>query len=351
MKRGTLVGLLIVLAVLVGATAVWYLSGAEDDPAADLPEEVYYWPLTGEVAPDADSIRTRVVSVKVENSAAARPQAGLAEADVVYETISEGGIPRFNALFHSSLPDRVGPVRSARLSDSYLVPQYGALFAYSGANETTRQRIRAAGIDDLGMEGHPALYERDTTRSAPHNVFASVAALQAVAGDAGFTTVVAPRGFLFGDVPGSDAADADGAVSGTQAPSASQVAIPFAGGNDVVWAWDESAGGWLREVGGAPHADEDAEQPYRAANVVIMYAEMRETDMRDAAGSVVLDIRLDGSGEAVVLRDGRRYDLRWAASDGAPPRFEDAGGEQFPLAVGTTWIEVVPPGHNVTFVQ
>ncbi|MDF1542125.1 MAG: DUF3048 C-terminal domain-containing protein [Anaerosomatales bacterium] len=116
------------------------------------------------------------------------------------------------------------------------------------------------------------------------------------------------------------------------------MAIPFAGGNDVVWAWDESAGGWLREVGGAPHADEDAEQPYRAANVIIMYAEMRETDMRDAAGSVVLDIRLDGSGEAVVLRDGRRYDLRWAASDEAPPRFEDAEGEPFPLAVGTTWI-------------
>lgn len=346
MNRGTLVGIFVVVA-LFGAGLIWYFLG-EQEPLA--PEQGYYWPLTGELAPDAESPRTRVVSVKIENSSAARPQVGLAEADVVYESISEGGIPRFNALFHSSLPMRVGPVRSARLSDSYLVPQYGALFAYSGANEAVRERLRAAGIDDLGMESYPGLYQRDSARSAPHNVFASVGDLQVAAGDAGFATVVAPRGFLFGDVPrtGTEGATEDEAAPDAGAPVAMRIAVPFAGGNDVLWMWDEGVGRWQRDVAGLPHTDEGSDEAYWAANVIVMYAETRETDLRDVTGAVVLDIRLDGSGDAVVLREGRRYDLRWIASADVPPRFETADGTQFPLAVGKTWIEVVPPGYDVT---
>ncbi len=333
MRPGTLVGILAVVALL--AAAAWFFFDWQEMPE---PEREYHWPLTGEVAPDGDSIRTRVVSVKIENSSAARPQAGLADADVVYESLSEGGIPRLNALYHSTLPERVGPVRSARLSDTYLVPQYGALFAYSGASEAVRERIRAAGIDDMGMERNPGLYERDPGRSPPHDVFTSAKNLRAAAADAGFATVVAPRGLVFGAVPDTLA----------EAPPAMQAFIPFAGGNDVLWIWDEAGSRWLRDVAGMPHADEETSEPYWAANVIIMYAETLETGMRDVTGSAVLDIRLDRSGEAVVLRDGRRFDVSWTASPSAPPLFESAEGVAFPLAVGKTWVEVVPVGYEVT---
>ena len=331
---------LTIILIAVAGAAVWLLYRAESSVVTQEPDPVY-WPLTGELAPDAASIDMRAVSVKIENSPAARPQAGLAEADIVYETLSEGGIPRFNAIFHSSAPERAGPVRSARLSDVYLVPQYNALFAYSGANQTVRDRIASAGIDDLGMERQAALYERDPARSAPHDVYASVTALRGAAGDAGFATEGPPRSLLFGDVPGENE---EGAV---EVPEVASVAVPFSGGNDALWTWDAEAGRWLRDVAGAPHADEGSADRYAAANVIVMFAEVRETGMRDAAGSAVLDIRLDGEGDAVVLRDGLRYDVRWSAFVDAPPRFETADGEPFPLAVGVTWIEVVPPGHGV----
>ena len=57
------------------------------------------WPLTGLDAPTSDAVTARVVSVKIENAPPARPQSGLDQADVVYETVTEGGITRFNALF------------------------------------------------------------------------------------------------------------------------------------------------------------------------------------------------------------------------------------------------------------
>jgi hypothetical protein len=325
----------ITLAMMVVAALVVGVTGCSCSAELE-PEPVYYWPLTGEQAPDGDATRSRVVSVKIDNSSAARPQAGLGEADVVYESLAEGGIPRFNALFHSSLPDRVGPVRSARLSDTYLVPQYNALFAFSGANQTVRDAISAAGVDDLGMESYPALYERDPSRSAPHNVFASIAELQAAAVGAGYETAVAPRGLVFGAVP-EEFADA---------PTASSLEIPFSGGNDATWMWDEAAGSWQRNVAGTAHADEGSDAPYAADNVVVMLAETVETAMRDSAGSVVLDIRLDGSGDAIVLRGGRRYDVRWTSSPDTPPRFATADGTELPLAVGRTWIEVLPPDYE-----
>jgi hypothetical protein len=333
MRRGTTIGIAAVLAATLLTSVTGCFQGASDEP-----EPVYYWPLTGEQAPSGDATRTRVVSVKVENSSAARPQVGLAEADVVYESLSEGGIPRFNALYHSVVWGRVGPVRSARLSDSYLVPQYNALFAYSGASEAVRQAIAAAGIDDLGMESYPALYERDSSRSAPHNVFASVAELQAAAAGAGFETVVAPRGLTFGAVPEEFA----------EAAVTTRLDIPFAGGNDVTWTWDETADIWARDVAGQPHHDEGTVVPYQAANVIVLFAETLETGMRDSAGSVVLDIRLEGSGDAIVLRGGRRYDVRWTSAPDSPPRFATAEGTGLPLAIGKTWIEVLPPDYEFT---
>ena len=333
MRRGMAIGVAAVLAAALLTSVTGCFRGASDEP-----EPVYYWPLTGEQAPNGDATRTRVVSVKVENSSAARPQIGLAEADVVYESLSEGGIPRFNALYHSVVWGRVGPVRSARLSDTYLVPQYNALFAYSGASDAVRRAIAAAGIDDLGMESHPALYERDSVRSAPHNVFTSVVDLQSAAADAGYESVVAPRALVFGELP----------EEFTEASVATRLDIPFAGGNDVTWTWDEDAARWFRKIAGEWHTDERTVVPYSAANVIVLYAETIETDMRDSAGSVVLDIRLDGSGDAIVLRGGRCYDVRWTSAPDMPPRFANTDGTELPLAVGKTWIEVLPPDYEFT---
>jgi hypothetical protein len=70
------------------------------------------WPLTGiesgAVPPHP------ALAVKVENSVDARPQTGLGAADMVWEEVVEGGITRFVAVYHSTLPPEIGPVRSVR---------------------------------------------------------------------------------------------------------------------------------------------------------------------------------------------------------------------------------------------
>ena len=47
----------------------------------------------------------RPLGVMIENHQEARPQSGIASADVIYEAVAEGGITRFMALFYCNLSD------------------------------------------------------------------------------------------------------------------------------------------------------------------------------------------------------------------------------------------------------
>lgn len=70
-------------------------------------------PYTGNIL-ESDSIDNIPFMCIIENSRAARPQSGLSEADIVYETMAEAGIPRFLAVFYENSPEVIGPVRSVR---------------------------------------------------------------------------------------------------------------------------------------------------------------------------------------------------------------------------------------------
>ena len=58
-----------------------------------------------------------VLVVKLDNTRNAQPHAGLIDADVVYVEEVEYGITRLAAVFSSQTPKRIGPVRSARITD------------------------------------------------------------------------------------------------------------------------------------------------------------------------------------------------------------------------------------------
>ena len=52
------------------------------------------------------------LAVKIDNHEEARPQIALNRTDIVFEELVEGGLTRYVAIWHSDIPDEVGPVRS-----------------------------------------------------------------------------------------------------------------------------------------------------------------------------------------------------------------------------------------------
>ncbi len=101
------------------------------------PESAF--PLTGVETDDPLEDRP-VVSVKIENTPSARPQAGLDRADIVFEQIVEGGVTRFTALFPSDLPEEVGPTRSGRLVDVPILEPWHSILVWRPSRRHRRAR-------------------------------------------------------------------------------------------------------------------------------------------------------------------------------------------------------------------
>ena len=300
------------------------------EPTIKEPEVPIVWPFTGLEAPSADAITKRPISVKIENSSTARPQTGLNSADVVYETIAEGGITRFNCIFQSTIPKKLGPVRSARLSDVWIVPQFNTMLFFSGANSQVLGRIKQAGINNMSQAAAPSLYSRSSAKAAPHNLFLSTSDIDAVASKKGFELTTDDRKLNF-------------ALKSEEASSsATNITIPFSYYARVEWKYDAETDTYKRAHSGTPHTDAATGKQVRAKNVVVMWAKYTPQSKRDAAGSITYDITLGGEGKAVIFKNGAKYKGTWKASAKKLPRFFDKNGKEIKLNPGNTWFEVPP---------
>lgn len=344
MTKRIIAAVIMLSLVLVGATAcgrkdaeiVSSWPQATSERSVSKPAEPRVWPLTGLEAVSAEAISRRVVSIKVENSREARPQSGLQSADVVYETVTEGGVTRFNALFHSAEPAVVGPVRSARLSDVHIVPQYNALFGFSGASTSVNAKVRASGIDNLSEDaGVTKPFTRSSKRARPHNLYTSVSELRAEAGRRGMEMTAQVTGLAF-EKPSST-------TTGTPIVS---VDIPFSSYNKVTWTYDSDTQTYLRANNGKPFTDEATGAQVSASNVVVLWAKYNAAS-RDKAGSVTYDVALTGNGRAAVFHDGQVFNGVWEAGADAPPVFKAEDGSQIRLRPGNTWFQVVNTSVNI----
>ena len=291
-------------------------------------------PLTGLADPSGESATRPALSVKLDNAPRARPQAGLEQADVVFEEVVEGGATRFIAVFQSAVPDAVGPTRSVRPMDPNIVGALGGLVAYSGGIPEFKALMEKAPVQDLNIDNLPGAYRRERGRSAPHNLFASPAALWAAAKDG----VGAPAPLFEYRAAGEPFGDAD----------AASVRIPYSQYASPSYAWDAASGTWERSQDGGPHLTASGMQ-IAPANVVVQLVTDRKLRFVDQSGSAVVESIVVGEGDAWVFSGGRVTKGRWSKADaGSATRYTDAAGNPVKLAPGRTWVHYAPVGSAIS---
>lgn len=291
-------------------------------PAPPVPSGVS--PLSG--LPTSWSRRSALI-VKVDNSSAARPQAGLTSADIVVEERVEGGITRLAIVFQSRTAV-VGPVRSVRSTDVGIIGSFNRpLFAWSGGNLVFRRLLAEQPVVDVGA-GAASGYWRQNGRSAPYNLFVDT---RSIAGTPG---------------GGAPAAQFVFRASGGSLPSG---AVPTArallnnGASPSSFTWDGA--GWLRDQRGRPHVDANSGAQVRPANVIIQETQQVPTGLTDSAGSIVPEDLNVGNGRAVVLTAGHRVNATWTKPTLASvTTYTDASGAHIEMTPGQTWIVYVAPG-------
>ena len=275
-----------------------------------------------------DRVETRpILVVKIDNVSGARPQTGLAAADIVIEEKVESGLSRLAALFQSTGADPLGPVRSARTSDIHLLANLGApLFAYSGANLGVGGALAASPLVDVGATRHSRLYYRESSRRAPHNLYTSTSRLWGAEGGGSAPQAI----FEF---------RSDGEGLPSTARPVSGVNITY-GSTRGSFTWDPGIGGWRRDTDGRPHTVAGGGQ-IAPQNVVVRFVEYQPSPADARSPEAVVT----GSGPLWVLTDGHVIEGRWEqATPTSPTRWLDASGEAIRLTPGRTWIVLPSPG-------
>jgi len=93
-------------------------------------------PFTGLSAAIPSNLPAVLVKVSNNNSSSRAALIGLDQADVVFEERIEASATRFAAVFHSSPPPNVGPVRSGRTTDIQITQNLNRpVMGYSGSNQ------------------------------------------------------------------------------------------------------------------------------------------------------------------------------------------------------------------------
>jgi hypothetical protein len=293
-------------------------------------------PLTGVAGEHLERTKRPALVVKIDNvEPKARPQAGLNEADVVYEERVEGSVTRLLAIFHSTDAAPVGPVRSGRTSDiAVFSPLHRPYFAWSGANNTFAQRIRAANMVDVGYDRATDQYFRDGGRPGTSNLMLRSTDLIMRLPAEGSSPP--PPLFTF-RTPDNPTPAHHQPVAGVRITYGGS-----AGSAPVEYRWNGT--GWARTQKGTPHVDASGVQ-VAPANVIVHFAGYLPTDVGDQFGVPIPEAQLVGDGPAWVFTAGGVVEGKWSKPTlDAVTTYTDVDGNPIGLTPGRTWIALPSPG-------
>jgi len=285
-------------------------------------------PLTG--LPSSLAAATRpALGVKIDNVAGAWPQAGLNQADIVFDLPVEGGLTRLLAVFHSQDVGLFGPIRSARPVDADLLHLLGhAYFAFSGGTKTDLGPITDhSNATPMWWDVTPSLFVIRKDHAVPHQVFGTTAMLYAGGEQRAPSKTPPPAIFSYA------------AATPVGAATAKNITAQYDAATGA-WSWNGKQ--YLRNQSG--HADMliDGSQ-VSATNVVVMSVAVRNTGARDSHGTVVPLPLVIGSGQVWVFRNGLMVKGTWSRpSEAASMKLFTSNGQIIALAPGRTWVEVLP---------
>ena len=329
------------VAVLLAGLLLTGCTGGSDPGGSQAPATPTTgpWPLTG-LPGYPDDADEPVVVVKVDDTAAGRPQVGIGSADLVVQELVEGGLTRLAAMYHSDYPDTVEPVRSVRVSDVGIVLPTGGTVVASGGEAATVRTVEAAGVPTITEDAGDDGFSRNSSRRIPFNLEADVAGIVA-----SLPASRPPAPYLpFGDVPDDAAGD----------PAA---------GLDLRWPAARSRFGWDPETQLWTRTDLADPSDFAFTTVIALTLPVRFDGQTDSSGSLIPTLVTEGSGAGTIATGDRAFEVRWSKSAaGAPWTFTydpvpGAGEEGTPAAQpflippGRVWLALLPDEGGSVAVQ
>jgi hypothetical protein len=303
-------------------------SSAPSTPAAPPPKN----PFTG----IGGVPNTPVISVKIDDTAPGRPQAGINQADIVYVEAVEGGLTRLAAIFSTHHPAKVGYVRSTRPSDPDLLLQFGKITAaYSGGAHDSLPLIRHSGLKSWSNDAGAPFYSRVSRGASSYiNLVLDVARVAKNT----HTPRPKPIGWTFSK-------SLKGLTLHRGTDLRTTVTGSYSHGTPVEFRWVRGLHAYVRYIDGVAQRAADGHR-ITATNVIVQQCKIvSHPSDRDVLGNPAQFTYTVGKGPVSVFRNGKRINGTWSRPFlSAGTRLVAAGGRQIPLMPGNTWVVLIRRG-------
>lgn len=256
----------------------------------------------------------------VENSRQARPQSGLSQADFIYEVMTEGGITRFMALFNSNYVEKIGPIRSARYYFLDLAKEFDLPFAHCGGSYDALETIASNdSLKSINKMQSGTYFSRDNSRVAPHNLYTSTENIEQFLDKTSFSETNM-RKLTFDD-----------AFWGNDTLKTCQN-INLNLSNYYSTSYEYSESGYIKSMDGVEAIDASTNESLIFDNIVIQF-----TDISNRANEEYMNIELIGSGDSLIISNGKYIKGTWSKSNSQTPTvIKDDNGKIIPLSTGNT---------------
>jgi hypothetical protein len=284
----------------------------------------YYIPQSTDESP---------VAIMIENHTLSRPQqAGLSEASVVYETLAEGGITRFMAIFPYQSYQRIGPIRSIRPYFLSWALEHAQAIVHAGGSDEALGKLYTSALQDIDEDDlDPKKLFRDTRYEKPHNLFANLTHIREL------------------DLPNKNKWKAmpfeydSEALNGS---SATEITFNFSSASyKTSFIYLPESRHYERYQNGDRSVDSLNKNPITPSNIIV---QITETVVLDDAGR--LDMRTMGVGKAMLFRDGKVTSGTWKKeNENSVTKFLTDDNKPFTLLPGQTWIIVIDSENKINY--
>ena len=303
------------------------------------PSIIYRHPLTG--AQLEEPFTGRIATFTINNIAAAMPQHGTSQADVIYEVTVEGGATRCLALFTNlSEVGAIGSVRSARTYFISISRAYNAAFVHSGKSSFAQDVFNQGVIDHIDAD--PTAFYRDADRrnagyAIEHTHFTTGEKILAVLESKFDMTAPADANYGFNFVD-------EQTLSGETAKT---VTVNFgkSGGKTTKFVYDELSGDYAAYQHGKEYQDGNFNEQLHFENVLVI-----EAKRTGIAGAPNVRHELVGENSGYYINGGKIVPIKWTrAAEDQPFSYTLEDGTPLTMTPGKTYVNVVPEGSPVVY--
>ncbi len=287
-------------------------------------------PLTGEAGYSKKLLNNRPVFVVVENHPQARPQWGLTSSDIVWEMVAEGGITRMLLMYAdaSRIPEKVGPIRSARHYFVDLAEGFDGIFVHFGYSPMARTQIENHGVDNINGLVDNYFY-RDTSRNVAteHTSYTTGEAIKNAIANKEYRTEIdadykAPFKF-------------NSKVKSLSAPC-KKLTLVFSEDYTYTYHWSDTIKAFRSTMDGDAFVDSEGNQQC-FENIIVCYTDI--SSMNDSKGRVDFDL---SEGKGIYASNGSYTDITWKKGDSDDMlKFYNKAGDELSLNVGRTYIAIM----------